>query len=54
MRGHIDVEKAIAAFEYYDKFTAIFPIMIRPSPRSDGKWAVDMLVSLLYRSKVWT
>jgi hypothetical protein len=41
----MDVDAAMAAFKYYDGFTAGFPIKILRSPTSDGRWAVDMLVS---------
>jgi hypothetical protein len=41
----MDVDAATAAFEYYNGFTAVFPIKIVRSPTSDGQWAVDMLVS---------
>jgi hypothetical protein len=43
----MDVDAAMAAFKYYDGFTAGFPIKIMRSPTSDGRWAVDMLVSCL-------
>jgi hypothetical protein len=43
----MDVDAAMAAFKYYDGFTAGFPIRILRSPTSDGRWAVDMLVSRL-------
>jgi hypothetical protein len=41
----MDVDAATAAFEYYNGYTAGFPIKIVRSPTSDGQWAVDMLVS---------
>jgi hypothetical protein len=44
----MDVDLATAAFEYYNGFTAVFPIRIVRSPASDGQWAVDMLVSRLH------
>lgn len=45
IRGDIDIDAATAAFDYYNNFTAMFPIVIRRSPTSDGGWGVDMLVS---------
>ncbi|KAH6549071.1 hypothetical protein HBI07_059900 [Parastagonospora nodorum] len=45
IRGVMDVDAAMAAFKYYDGFTAGFPIRILRSPTSDGRWAVDMLLA---------
>lgn len=56
MRGRLDIDKATAAFSYfnmiackartYNKFSNKFPIVMRHAPISSGAWAVDLLVSL--------
>lgn len=56
MRGRLDIDKAAAAFDYYNtiaykartynRFPNKFPIVMRHVPNSSGAWAVDLLVSL--------
>ena len=56
MRGRLDIDRATAAFSYYNtivckartynRFPNKFPIVMRHAPISSGAWAVDLLVSL--------
>ncbi|KAF3036027.1 hypothetical protein E8E12_001871 [Didymella heteroderae] len=45
IRGGIDVETVTADFNAYNQFIAVFPLVLGKSPRSDGRWAVDMLLA---------
>jgi hypothetical protein len=60
MKGCLDIDKAAAAFGYYNtiacqartynQFPNKFPIVMRHAPNSSGAWAVDLLVSLCISS----
>lgn len=55
MKGCLDIDKAAAAFGYYNTIACKarpynrcpnkFPIVMRHTPNSSGAWAVDLLVS---------
>ena len=52
MRGSADLIRAKFAFEYFDRFTAWFPIRLKILPSTDGMWVADMLVSSRLVSKM--
>lgn len=48
----MEIDAAAAAFEYYNRFTTTFLIKIEKLPTVNGKWAVNMLVSYIFASKL--
>ena len=45
MKGMIALRSAPYAFNYFNKYTAWFPIRVEISMDLEGLWTVDMLVS---------
>lgn len=45
MKGGDDLIKATFAFEYFNRYTAWFPIRLKVLSTEHGTWGVDMLVS---------